>query len=417
MRGAQQDASCSRSRTDAAVFRTTVPNVPPPIDLSLSNSDGLASVKAGAPVSYTIAVHNPSSRTAEDVSVVDDFPPSLLSCTWTCSDSTGSSCTAGGAGDIADAGVAIAAGGDVTYSASCTLAAGATGTLANTATVSYANDPVVANNSATDSDGIVPQANVAIALSDGQSSAKAGFPVTYSIVASNPAAVAVTGVVVADSFPAALSGCAWTCSATSGGSCPAGGSGNIAASITLGATGSATFTASCALASSASGTLTDTATVTYANDPVGANNSASDSDDIVPRADVSVSISDGATLVLPGSIRIYKIVATNPGANALSPVTLGDPFPAALQNCAWTCSAGAGGACPASGTGAIDASVTLGPNAGVTFTATCTVAADASGTLANTATVAWGNDPNGANDSATDTDTLSDQLIFADDFE
>src|SRR5213075_1614889 len=167
---------------------------------------------------------------------------------------------------ISDA-AAIAADGSVTYSAHCTLSAGASGTLANIATVSYANDPVAGNNSATDSDTITAAtSDVSISVSDGAASANAGASVGYSIVATNPAAFAISTVGVADAFPGTLSGCSWTCVASAGGACQSpSGSGDIATTTnSIAASGTVTFSATCALSAAATGTLADTATASYA---------------------------------------------------------------------------------------------------------------------------------------------------------
>jgi hypothetical protein len=54
--------------------------------------------------------------------------------------------------------------------------------------VSYGNDPVPGNNSATDSDPIVPPSNLAITKTDGVTSVTPGGPVpAYTIVVTNPA--------------------------------------------------------------------------------------------------------------------------------------------------------------------------------------------------------------------------------------
>jgi hypothetical protein len=94
-----------------------------------------------------------------------------------------------------------------------------------------------------------------------------------------------------------------------------------------------------------------------------------------------------------------------------------DAMPTALTGVSWTCSAtGTGTSCGGgggivTGTGNINRAINLGTTAnnGVTFRVTGTVLATATGTLANTATVTaptGTNDPNSANNSATDTDQI-----------
>jgi uncharacterized repeat protein (TIGR01451 family) len=138
----------------------------------------------------------------------------------------------------------------------------------------------------------------------------------------------------------------------------------------------------------------------------------------VPQANLSITKSDGATLVAPGATVIYTIVASNPAAVAVSGVTIADTFPAAFSSCTWTCAASAGGSCPAAnGNGTINQVVTIGAAGSVTHTATCVLSPGATGTVANTATVAYANDPVPGNNTATDTDTIDPDLLFANGFE
>ena len=130
----------------------------PAADLSISKDNGLPSVKPGDPVTYVIQVGNAGPDDATGATVTDNFPPELTGVTWTCSASSGSSCTAAGTGAISDT-VTLLTAGVLTYTVDAVVAASATGTLTNTASVSPPAgllDPNPNNNSATDSDPIVP---------------------------------------------------------------------------------------------------------------------------------------------------------------------------------------------------------------------------------------------------------------------
>src|SRR6185369_739473 len=87
-------------------------------DLSITKSDGNASVSAGGMTTYTIVASNPGPSSLTGVTVTDTFPPAITSVSWSCTATGGSSCGAGsaGSGDLAQS-VDIAAGGSVTYSA------------------------------------------------------------------------------------------------------------------------------------------------------------------------------------------------------------------------------------------------------------------------------------------------------------
>ncbi len=197
-----------------------------------------------------------------------------------------------------------------------------------------------------------------------------------------------------------------------GGTCTAAGSGNISDTVNLPAGGSVTYTASCTIDPSATGTLVNTATVTApagTTDPNPGNNSATDTDTLNPQADLSITKTDGVTSVAAGGSVTYTITASNAGPGAAPGATVTDTFPASLT-CTWTCVGAGGGTCTAAGAGNISDTVNLPVGGSVTYTASCTVSGSASGTLVNTATVAAPagvTDPDPADNSATDTDTIN----------
>jgi uncharacterized repeat protein (TIGR01451 family) len=387
--------------------------ITPSADLAITKTDGVTTATAGGSVTYTITASNAGPSAAAASTVADTFPASLT-CSTTCAGAGGGTCTAGPfAGNINDS-VNLPSGGSVTYTASCTISAGATGSLSNTATVSApagVTDSNPGNNSATDIDALGASADLAITKTDGVTTATAGGSTTYTITASNAGPSNATGATVADTFPAALT-CTWTCAGAGGGTCTASGSGNINNTVNLPSGGSVTYTASCAVSAAAVGTLSNTATVTApagVTDPTPGNNSATDSDTLAASADLAITKTDGVTTATAGGSTIYTITASNSGPSNATGATVADTFPASLS-CTWTCTGAGGGTCTASGSGNINNTVNL-PGAGsVTYTATCSISALASGTLVNTATVtapAGVTDSNPANNSATDSDTLS----------
>ncbi|HKI01304.1 MAG TPA: proprotein convertase P-domain-containing protein [Thermoanaerobaculia bacterium] len=125
-------------------------------------------------------------------------------------------------------------------------------------------------------------------------------------------------------------------------------------------------------------------------------------------ADLSITKTDGVATAVPGGSVIYTITAANSSGTGATGATVADTFPATLT-CIWTCTGAGGGTCTAAGSGNINDSVNLPNGASVTYTASCTIDPAATGTLSNTATVTLAGDPNTANDSATDTDTLGAQ--------
>src|SRR4029077_3874477 len=146
------------------------------------------------------------------------------------------------------------------------------------------------------------------------------------------------------------------------------------------------------------------ATATAANDTNGANNSASDDDTLTPQNDVAVTKTDNQTTAIPGTPDSYTIVVSNSGPSTATSVAVNDTVPAALTSVFWSGTNGSSG----SGN-LVDTISSLAPGASVTYTLTGIIDPAATGHLVNTATATAANDTNGANNSATDTDTLTPQ--------
>ena len=271
-----------------------------------------------------------------------------------------------------------------------------------------------------------PNPDLSITKTDGVSSVYQGGAVTYTIVATNNSAFAVTAT-IADTVAASVTGVTWTCAASAGSSCgTASGSGNtINTTATLAASGTATYTVSGTVSATATGTLSNTATVSppsFLADANSANNSATDSDPINVRADLSISKTDGVAIITPGNSVTYTIVVRNlsGGTGASNGSIVTDTVPATISSVTWTCGSVTGGATcgAASGSGnAISTTANLPVNSSVTYTVTGTLSSTATGTLSNTATVITAasgvSDPTdlsrtgAGNNSATDSDTIN----------
>jgi uncharacterized repeat protein (TIGR01451 family) len=148
-----------------------------------------------------------------------------------------------------------------------------------------AGPAVFTNNAGTS--GTLPQADLSITKTDGQTVAVPGTPVTYTIVASNAGPSVVNGATVVDMVPAAITGATWTCVIAGGGTCTGSGSGNINDTVNLPVGATVTYTLTGMIIASARGSLSNTATVTAPSgvfDPNPANNSATDTD-ILPGVD------------------------------------------------------------------------------------------------------------------------------------
>jgi len=256
-------------------------------------------------------------------------------------------------------------------------------------------------------------ADLSITKTDGAASATPGGTTTYTITAANAGPSAANPATVTDTFPAACTSVSYTSTAAGGATGnTASGSGNINdAALNLPAGSSVTYTAICSINPAATGTLVNTATIASAvTDPNPANNSATDTDTLdVTSADLSITKTDGVASATPGGTTTYTITAANAGPSAANPATVADTFPAACTSVSYTSTA-AGGATgnTAAGSGNInDAALNLPAGSSVTYTAICSIDPAATGSLTNTATISSAvSDPNPANNSATDTDSL-----------
>ena len=127
--------------------------------------------------------------------------------------------------------------------------------------------------------------------------------------------------------------------------------------------------------------------------------------------DLAVTKTDGITTVNQGAALTYTIVVSNTGPNTATNAQITDTIPSQLQNASWTCATTGGATCggSASSSGNISRLLTVPVGATVTFTVHATVRTNATGTVANTVSVTKGaadTEPNTANNSATDTDTI-----------
>ncbi|HEX3124725.1 MAG TPA: carboxypeptidase regulatory-like domain-containing protein, partial [Rhodanobacteraceae bacterium] len=106
---------------------TDTDTLAPSANLGITNTDGVTNATPGGSVTYTIIASNVGPSNAPGSTVADAFPAGLT-CSWTCVGAGGGTCTASGSGNINNS-VNLPSGGNVTYTASCTIGAGATGSL------------------------------------------------------------------------------------------------------------------------------------------------------------------------------------------------------------------------------------------------------------------------------------------------
>src|SRR5438270_5564990 len=128
-------------------------------------------------------------------------------------------------------------------------------------------------------------------------------------------------------------------------------------------------------------------------------------------ADLQITVNDSKTAVAAGAQDTYSIKVANVGPSNVSEATVTDIFPAIFTQVTFTAtqSGGASGF-EATGTGNINDTVTMPAGSVISYKASGKVSSSATGTLSNTATVTAASDvpdPNTANNTATDSDTIT----------
>jgi uncharacterized repeat protein (TIGR01451 family) len=394
-------------------------------DLEITKTDNSAtpgSIVPGTSVTYTITVTNTGPSAVTGASVVDTFPAGFTGASYTSVDTGGAVSTAGsGNGNINDT-VDLPVGATITYTVMGTVGSAATGTLANTATITAPADVFdnsTANNTATDTLTLTPQAHLVVTKTDNSAtpgSAVPGTSLTYTITVTNSGPSVATATSITDALPAGFTGATFTSVAAGGATGnTASGSGNISDTVTLPSGGSVVYTVTGTISAAATGSFANTATVAPGAGVTDTNptTSVTDTLNLTPEADLSITKTDGKTNVIAGTSDTYTIVVTNLGPNPVSGAMVTDTFPADFTGATFTATA-TGGATgfTASGSGNLSETVNLPVGGTITYVVTGTISASATGTLTNSATVAAPagvTDSTASNNTATDTDTITAQ--------
>jgi uncharacterized repeat protein (TIGR01451 family) len=144
----------------------------------------------------------------------------------------------------------------------------------------------------------MPSTDFVITKSDGLTTILSGSAITYTIRITNAGPILVTGATLTDSVPLSVTNVVWSCVASAGSTCGAGGSGNtVTATLSLQNGGVATYTVAGVIAPYAQGVLTNIAMVTLptgVTDSVPGNNSATDTTVVV-----FIPVSGNRQLFLP----------------------------------------------------------------------------------------------------------------------
>ncbi len=409
-------------------------------DLSLTKSDGGASVAPGGTVAYTLTYANGGTAGATGVVLTETVPANTTfnagasTAGWVCTpnNNAGSSCT------LAIGAVGTGGGSAATFAVTAVnpLPAGVT-QISNTASIAddgtHGTDPTPANNTASDTTPVTGAPDLSLTKSDGGASVAPGGTAAYTLTYSNSGNRGASGVVITETVPAntafnaGASTAGWVCSpnGNAGSTCTlavgtlAAGGGNQTATFAVTVTNPVP-----AGTTQVSNTASIADNGTNGTDPTPGNNTGSDTTPLTGAApDLSLTKSDGGASAVPGSGISYTLTYANSGNRGATGVVLTETVPANTtfnaggSTAGWSCTPNnnAGSTC----TLAIGAVAAGGGNHTATFAVTVANPVPAGVTqISNTASVADdgtnGTDPNPGNNTGSDTTPVTGAQPFTD---
>jgi uncharacterized repeat protein (TIGR01451 family) len=369
-------------------------------------------VAAGADFDYVINVSNEGPDDAASLSL--NFP--LPSGVTFQSDSApaGWSCTAPapGSGGTVNCTAAALPPGTAMVTITASTPPTASGTFSTTASITSATPDPNANDNTFDIDVLVaPSTDFSVTIAGSPDPVNAGTDLTWTVVVTNngPSTASDASLTlplpVPTTFVSIAAPAGWSCSTPT-----VGTNGTITCSLTatMNPAAQATFTIVSNVPSTVANgtTLSATASVSAAADAIPANDSATASVTTAAVADIAITKTRTASLVIPGGPLHYTITVTNNGPSDAASATMTDVLPAPLRFTALSVPAGWSCSTPAAGTnGTISCSTSPMAARGVaTFALDVVVdpATSAGTAINNTATVTTPtSDPNSANNSST----------------
>jgi uncharacterized repeat protein (TIGR01451 family) len=394
-------------------------------DLSITKSDGGASVAPGATVAYTLTYANAGNRGATGVVLTETVPANTSfnsgasTAGWACApnNNAGSICTLA-------IGSVPAGGGSQTATFAVTVVTPVTAGItqvSNTASIAddgtNGTDPTPANNSGSDTTPLTGGPDFSLTVSDGGSSTTLGATVVYTLTYSNAGNRGASGVVLTATVPANSvfnSG-----SSSAGWSCTPNNNAGSACTLTIGALpaggGPNTKTFAVTVNNSVPGGTTqisDTATITddgaNGTDPTPANNSGSDNTPLIAGSTISGTKTVAGSFVAGGTVT-YTVTLTNSGAGSQADNPgneLTDVLPSSLALVSATATSGTAVATTGTNTVTWNGSIPAAGSVTITITAQILPAA-AGSTVSNQGTISFDGDGNGTNESTALTDDPS----------
>ncbi|HEY2413809.1 MAG TPA: right-handed parallel beta-helix repeat-containing protein [Pirellulaceae bacterium] len=398
----------------------------PSTDLQISKTDGVTSVNAGSPLTYTIIVSNAGPTAVTGATVTDTFPAAFTGASFTTSQSGGASGFSNGSGNINQT-VNLPVGSSITYTVNGTVSPTATGNLSNTATVTGpagVTEINTGNNTATDTDTVIAALpDLTITKDDSPDPVTAGQNLTYTITVNNTGTAAAQNVQLSDTLPAGTTFVSLAAPAGWSNATPTvGGTGTITSTRSSLAAGVSAQTFTLVVKTGASladgSTITNTANISTTSTESNPNDDmATATTTVATTADVSISKTENTDTVAPGDNLTYTIVVHNNGSSDAQSVVATDVLPVGTTFVSGSQTSGPTFtlAAPNPGdTGVVTATAnSLAAGASATFVFTVQVGSDVptGTTISNTATITTTtNDTNPDNNSSSVSADVEEQV-------
>ena len=398
-------------------------------DLGVTKTDSPDPVAPQDNITYTITVTNSGPDAATNVEMNDIVPTGTTFVSFAQNSGptfTLSTPPAGTNGTVTAsiASLPSGAGGTSTFTMVVNVNEDTlpTTTIFNTATVSSSTaDPNGANDSATATTDVSPEADLAVTKADDGGAVLPGDNITYTITLNNNGPNTAHNVQLSDPLPPGTT----FVSASQTGTAPfalttpaVGGTGTVTATRSTLASGEGqTFTLVVKVDSGVAlgTTLSNTASASSATpDPTSGNSSDTETTEVNQTADLGVAGSGSPDPVPGGGELTYTLTVANTGPATANSVSLSDAVPAGTTFVSASQTSGPTFTLtsPAAGGGGTFTATrsTLASGATAQFTMVVRVNSDAAdgSTVTNTATVDGASfDPDGSDDSATSGNTVS----------
>lgn len=346
-------------------------------DLSIVKTGDPNPVGIGQTILYAITVTNNGPSPVDDSTLTDMLPDVLENAAYSFDQLDWLDWTGSLALGALDAGASV-----TLYLRAAVDPAAAPGPLSNTASVTSATpDPDPNNNTSTVDGTIVGAADLAVYKSADPTDAVAGFPLTYTLIATNRGPSAAENIVLSDPAPAGLTSVAF--SADGGGTWnPWPGQYPVS---TLAAGSTVTLLLRGVVSPAQTADLVNTVTIASDTlDPDPDNNQDTVVTPVASSADLSVrkQRTDPAAPVKAGETVSYVLTVRNLGPSTAANVTVTDALPDSVTGAQYQ----QDGVPMGAWTGSVTLP-TLAAGAAVLLTIEGTVSPSAAGTLTNTAAV------------------------------